>query len=50
MKAYTKPEIEVKEFGLSAAIADLEGWLGNEGAAYGVGLDLGSIASYTFIS
>ena len=50
MKKYTKPEIEVKEFGLNSAIADLDSWLGNEGAAYGVGLDLGSIASYTFIS
>lgn len=50
MKTYIKPEIEVKEFNLTSAIADLDIWLGDEGAAYGVGLDIGSIASYTFIS
>ena len=50
MKAYTKPVIEVKEFGLTAAIADLGDWLADDGTAYGVNLDVASIVSYTFVS
>ena len=50
MKTYTKPVVEVKEFGLTAAIADLDTWLADEGAALGVGLGVGPIVSYTFVS
>lgn len=38
MKTYTKPIAEVKEFGLSAAIADLGEYLSTgEGASLGLG-------------
>ena len=51
MKTYTKPIAEVKEFGLSAAIADLAGYLNDNGGANAAKLGLGgvsgAIASYT---
>lgn len=50
MKAYTKPVVEVKEFGLSAAIADLGDWLAADGADLGVVIDANAIASYAFVS
>lgn len=51
MKTYTKPIAEVKEFGLSAAIADLGDYLAGDGAKLGLGdIDAGAIASYTMAS
>ena len=47
MKTYTKPIAEVKEFGLSAAIADLGTYLGSDEAkSLGLGGIGGAIASY----
>ena len=51
MKTYTKPIAEVKEFGLSGAIADLNTYLDGDGAKLGLGGLKGSaIASYTMES
>ena len=51
MKTYTKPIAEVKEFGLSAAIADLGEYLAGEGASLGLGgLSTGAIASFSLVS
>lgn len=51
MKTYTKPIAEVKEFGLSAAIADLESYLAEEGANLGLGgLAGGAVTSYSLVS
>ena len=49
MKTYIKPIAEVKEFGLSAAIADLGEYLGSaEAKSLGLGgITEGAIASYT---
>ena len=49
MKAYTKPVMEVKEFGLSAAIADLNTWL-DDNADLGLVIDANAITSYAFVS
>lgn len=49
MKTYTKPIAEVKEFGLSAAIADLGSYLAGDGKNLGLGgLDAKAIASYSY--
>lgn len=37
MKTYTKPIAEIKEFGLSGAIADLNTYLSDNGAKLGLG-------------
>ena len=53
MKTYTKPIAEVKEFGLSAAIADLGEYLSTgEGANLGLGglAGSGAIASFSLVS
>ena len=51
MKTYTKPIAEVKEFGLSAAIADLGDYLaGEEAKNLGLGGIGGAIASYSVTS
>lgn len=51
MKTYTKPIAEVKEFGLSAAIADLGEYLkGDEAKNLGLGGIGGAIASYSVTS
>ncbi len=48
MKTYIKPIAEVKEFGLSAAIADLGSYLESpEAKNLGLGGIGGAIASYT---
>lgn len=47
MKTYTKPIAEIKEFGLSGAIADLNSYLNTNGAKLGLGgLNGKAIASY----
>ena len=52
MKTYIKPIAEVKEFGLSAAIADLGSYLESpEAKNLGLGgITAGAIASYTTTS
>lgn len=55
MKTYTKPIAEIKEFGLSGAIADLKSYLNTDNNAAKLGLsglttEANAISSYSITS